>query len=162
MKVSGRRGWDTSPVVMGTATHPWAAATTMTRASWKMKTLEKNYTSSERSTSRRWYPFRPSRTESCRSCTDSSVPSKTKGRVCLPPCPEPLPFPRRRLSSPLAGRGRPRSSSGPGLTLTWITTELRTPEFSSPVVSQVANRDCPSTATRSTTPHCLLKEITVL
>ncbi len=77
-------------------------------------------------TSKRWYPFRPSRTESCRNCTDSFVPSKTKGRVCLPPCPEPLLFPRHLLSCLLVGLGQPKSSSGPGLTLTWITTELHT------------------------------------
>lgn len=78
-------------------------------------------------TSKRWYPFRPSKTESYRNCTDSFVPSKTKGRVCLPPCPEPHLFPQHLLSSLLVGTGQPKSSSGPGLTLTWIITELRTP-----------------------------------
>lgn len=77
-------------------------------------------------TSKRWFPFRPSRTESCRSCTDSSVPSKTKGRVYLPPCPEPLLSPWDLLSSLLVGPGQPKSSSGPGLTLTWITTAYHT------------------------------------
>lgn len=77
-------------------------------------------------TSKRWYHFRPSKTESCKNCTDSFVPSKTKGRVCLPPCPEPLLFPQHFLSSLLVGTGQPKSSSDFGLTLTWTTMELHT------------------------------------
>lgn len=77
-------------------------------------------------TLKRWYRFKPSRTESCKNCTDSSVPSKTKGRVCPPPCPEPLLF-LQHLSSLLVGTGLPKSSSGPGLTLTWIITESHIP-----------------------------------
>lgn len=82
--------------------------------------------SSSIGTSKRWYRFRPSRTESYRSCTDSFVPSKTKGRVCLFHYLEPLLFPQHPLSSLRAGPGQPKLSSGPGLTLTWITTELHT------------------------------------
>ena len=77
-------------------------------------------------TSKRLYRFRPSKTESCKNCTDSFVPSKTKGRVCLPPCPEPLLFPQHLLSSLLEGTGQPKSSSDLGLTLTWTTMELHT------------------------------------
>lgn len=163
MKVRGPQQWLTCHEVMGTATHPWAAAMRKMRVSLKMKIWEKNCTSLERSksvfwlsyllgpylndlscslrmlttyslfsiscstdTSKRWYPFRPSRTESCRNYTDSFDPSKTKGRVCLPPCPEPLLFLRHLLSSLLVGPGQRKSSSGHGLILTWITMELRT------------------------------------
>lgn len=71
-------------------------------------------------TSRKWFPFRPSKTESCRTYTDSFVPLKTKGRVCLPRCHEHL-FPQRPLSSLLVGTGQPKASFGPGLIHTWIT-----------------------------------------
>lgn len=76
-------------------------------------------------TSKRWFPFRPNRTESCRTYTNSFVRSKTKGRVCQPHCHEHL-YPQRSLSSPLGGTGQPKASSGPGLTPTQITTVSHT------------------------------------
>lgn len=51
MKVSGPQQWLTCHEVMGTATHPWAAAMMMMRVSLKMKIWEKNCTSLERSKS---------------------------------------------------------------------------------------------------------------
>lgn len=76
-------------------------------------------------TSKKWFPFRPNRTESCRTYTSSCARSKTKGRVCLPRCHEHL-FPQRPQSSPLGGTGQPKASSAPGLTPTWITMESHT------------------------------------
>lgn len=76
-------------------------------------------------TSKKWFPFRPNRTESCRTYTNSFARSKTKGRVCLPHCHEHL-FPQRPQSSPLGGTGQPKASSAPGLTPTWITMESHT------------------------------------
>lgn len=134
MSIRGPQQWLTCLEGMGTATPPWPAAMTMMMimsVRWWMKTWETNYTRSERSTSKRWCAFSPSRTESCRSCTNSFVPSKTKGRVCLPPCPTPLLFPRDPLSSLLVGPGQPKTSSDRGLTLTWITTESHTLQSSS-------------------------------
>lgn len=90
-------------------------------------------------TSKKWFPFRPSRTESCRTYTNSFARSKTKGRVCQPRCHE-HPYPQRPLSSLLGGTGQPKASSGPGLTPTWITTVSHTlvrPE-SPPTLSPVA------------------------
>lgn len=138
-------------------------------------------------TSRRWSPFRPSKTGNCKNFTDSSARSKTRGRVCPPPCRARLRSPRRLSLSRHVGTGRLKSSSGPGLTLTWTTTEsptrvkllttsfvlpflplcslliLSSPSlqvFSSPAVSlEVSRAGCPSTVTQTTTLQWLLKEV---